>query len=156
MITGNCLCDHCTFGRHRSHAVCARAQAASQAVPDVGLAQNDDAVDEQPQKKLISGLAEMGISGVEEMMDEDEDFGGLMVRIYAGTFRRRSQTVVQSAIQASATKPKKDKKDPNDESLLFIHIFCHRTTPYHFVEDDGWMAKNFFSGRWHLLLQVES
>ncbi|KAF9527358.1 S-adenosyl-L-methionine-dependent methyltransferase [Crepidotus variabilis] len=32
------------------------------------------------------------------------------------------------------------------ESLLFIHIFCHRTTPYHFVEDDGWMAKNFFSG----------
>jgi len=34
----------------------------------------------------------------------------------------------------------------SDESLLFIHIFCHRTTPYHFVEDDGWMAKNFFSG----------
>ncbi|KAF8973037.1 S-adenosyl-L-methionine-dependent methyltransferase [Flammula alnicola] len=39
-------------------------------------------------------------------------------------------------------RPKSDK----DESLLFIHIFCHRTTPYHFVEDDGWMAKNFFSG----------
>jgi cyclopropane fatty-acyl-phospholipid synthase-like methyltransferase len=34
----------------------------------------------------------------------------------------------------------------NDESLLFIHIFCHRTTPYHFEEDDGWMAQNFFSG----------
>jgi hypothetical protein len=34
----------------------------------------------------------------------------------------------------------------SDESLLFIHIFCHKTTPYHFVEDDGWMAKNFFSG----------
>ncbi|KAF8813876.1 S-adenosyl-L-methionine-dependent methyltransferase [Phlegmacium glaucopus] len=34
----------------------------------------------------------------------------------------------------------------SDESLLFIHIFCHRTTPYHFLEDDGWMAKNFFSG----------
>ncbi|KAF9462429.1 S-adenosyl-L-methionine-dependent methyltransferase [Collybia nuda] len=32
------------------------------------------------------------------------------------------------------------------DSLLFIHIFCHRTTPYHFEEDDGWMAKNFFSG----------
>ncbi|KAJ8488884.1 hypothetical protein ONZ45_g13781 [Pleurotus djamor] len=36
--------------------------------------------------------------------------------------------------------------DSNDESLLFIHIFCHRTTPYHFEEGDGWMAKNFFSG----------
>lgn len=32
------------------------------------------------------------------------------------------------------------------ESRLFIHIFCHRTTPYHFEEDDGWMAQNFFSG----------
>ncbi|KAJ3837618.1 S-adenosyl-L-methionine-dependent methyltransferase [Lentinula raphanica] len=36
------------------------------------------------------------------------------------------------------------------ESLLFIHIFCHRTTPYHFEEagedNTNWMAKNFFSG----------
>ncbi|TRM69997.1 S-adenosyl-L-methionine-dependent methyltransferase [Schizophyllum amplum] len=31
-------------------------------------------------------------------------------------------------------------------SLLFIHIFCHRDTPYHFEEGDGWMAKHFFSG----------
>ncbi|OCF42963.1 hypothetical protein I317_03184 [Kwoniella heveanensis CBS 569] len=29
---------------------------------------------------------------------------------------------------------------------LFIHIFCHRTQPYHFEEDDGWMAQTFFSG----------
>ncbi|KAF8871870.1 S-adenosyl-L-methionine-dependent methyltransferase [Gymnopilus junonius] len=45
-------------------------------------------------------------------------------------------------------RPKENKKsaEETDESLLFIHIFCHRTTPYHFVEDDGWMAKNFFSG----------
>lgn len=33
-----------------------------------------------------------------------------------------------------------------DDALLFIHIFCHRTTPYHFEEGDGWMAKTFFSG----------
>ncbi|KAJ1036007.1 hypothetical protein NDA13_000662 [Ustilago tritici] len=32
------------------------------------------------------------------------------------------------------------------ESRLFIHIFCHRTTPYHFQDDDGWMAQNFFTG----------
>ncbi|KAF9478790.1 S-adenosyl-L-methionine-dependent methyltransferase [Pholiota conissans] len=36
--------------------------------------------------------------------------------------------------------------DESNESLLFIHIFCHKTTPYHFLEDDGWMAQNFFSG----------
>lgn len=60
-------------------------------------------------------------------------------------------------------RPKSDKKDSytasaegTDESLLFIHIFCHRTTPYHFVEDDGWMAKNFFSGKHVLLMEIIS
>ncbi|KII92175.1 hypothetical protein PLICRDRAFT_36965 [Plicaturopsis crispa FD-325 SS-3] len=33
-----------------------------------------------------------------------------------------------------------------DDALLFVHIFCHRTTPYHFEEGDGWMARTFFSG----------
>jgi cyclopropane fatty-acyl-phospholipid synthase-like methyltransferase len=33
-----------------------------------------------------------------------------------------------------------------DEPLVFVHIFCHSTTPYHFEEGDGWMAQNFFSG----------
>lgn len=33
------------------------------------------------------------------------------------------------------------------DGLLFVHIFCHRTTPYHFASDDGWMATHFFSGR---------
>jgi cyclopropane fatty-acyl-phospholipid synthase-like methyltransferase len=32
------------------------------------------------------------------------------------------------------------------KGLVFIHIFCHRDTPYHFEEDDGWMAQTFFSG----------
>jgi hypothetical protein len=41
---------------------------------------------------------------------------------------------------------KKDAEFDADEALLFIHIFCHRTIPYHFEEDDGWMAQNFFSG----------
>ncbi|KAJ6784857.1 hypothetical protein PWT90_00877 [Aphanocladium album] len=27
---------------------------------------------------------------------------------------------------------------------LFVHLFAHRTTPYHFT--DGWMAKHFFTG----------
>ncbi|WWC73010.1 uncharacterized protein I206_106975 [Kwoniella pini CBS 10737] len=29
---------------------------------------------------------------------------------------------------------------------LFIHIFCHKSQPYHFEENDGWMSKTFFSG----------
>ncbi|CEH12341.1 s-adenosyl-l-methionine-dependent methyltransferase [Ceraceosorus bombacis] len=33
-----------------------------------------------------------------------------------------------------------------DRSLLFIHIFCHITTPYHFETGDGWMTKHFFEG----------
>ncbi|KNZ72767.1 Cyclopropane-fatty-acyl-phospholipid synthase [Termitomyces sp. J132] len=43
-------------------------------------------------------------------------------------------------------RPKQSLANINDESLLFIQIFCHRTMPYHFEEDDGWMAQNFFSG----------
>ncbi|KAM0747909.1 S-adenosyl-L-methionine-dependent methyltransferase [Meredithblackwellia eburnea MCA 4105] len=41
-------------------------------------------------------------------------------------------------------KPNKEAK--TGEALLFVHIFCHRDSPYHFEEDDGWMARNFFSG----------
>lgn len=34
----------------------------------------------------------------------------------------------------------------SERSLLFVHIFCHRVTPYHFEEKDGWMAQTFFTG----------
>ena len=44
---------------------------------------------------------------------------------------------------ASWLRPADEKDDP---SLLFIHIFCHRSMPYHFEESDGWMAQMFFSG----------
>ena len=37
-------------------------------------------------------------------------------------------------------------RSDTDDAYLFVHIFCHRTAPYHFEEDDGWMAQNFFSG----------
>lgn len=45
---------------------------------------------------------------------------------------------------ASWLRPKKDGSA--EDSLFFVHIFCHKTTPYHFEENDGWMAQNFFSG----------
>lgn len=35
------------------------------------------------------------------------------------------------------------------EGLLFVHIFVHKTTPYHFVDNgdrDDWMSKYFFTG----------
>lgn len=33
-----------------------------------------------------------------------------------------------------------------DPSLLFVHIFCHKSQVYDFEDDDGWMAQTFFSG----------
>ncbi|KAH7099556.1 S-adenosyl-L-methionine-dependent methyltransferase [Auriculariales sp. MPI-PUGE-AT-0066] len=33
-----------------------------------------------------------------------------------------------------------------ERGLFFTHCFVNRTTAYHFIEDDGWMAKQFFSG----------
>lgn len=34
------------------------------------------------------------------------------------------------------------------EGKLFLHVFCHKTTPYLFADegDDDWMARYFFSG----------
>lgn len=34
------------------------------------------------------------------------------------------------------------------EGRFFMHIFCHRATPYEFVDegDDDWMSRHFFSG----------
>ena len=41
---------------------------------------------------------------------------------------------------------------PDDSGpLLFVHIFCHKTMPYHFEENDGWMAQTFFTGNIPLL-----
>ncbi|KAF9050126.1 S-adenosyl-L-methionine-dependent methyltransferase [Panaeolus papilionaceus] len=53
---------------------------------------------------------------------------------------------VSSWLRPTASSSNEDEDSEKDESLLFVHIFCHRTTPYHFEEDDGWMAQNFFSG----------
>lgn len=47
---------------------------------------------------------------------------------------------------SSWLKPLPSAPSASDPSKLFIHIFCHRNMPYHFEEDDGWMAKNFFTG----------
>jgi hypothetical protein len=32
------------------------------------------------------------------------------------------------------------------ESLIFIHVFCHKQMPYHYEDEDGWMAQKIFSG----------
>ncbi|KAH9858824.1 S-adenosyl-L-methionine-dependent methyltransferase [Lenzites betulinus] len=38
------------------------------------------------------------------------------------------------------------RPDGPEDALFFVHIFCHKTTPYHFEDGDGWMAQTFFSG----------
>lgn len=52
----------------------------------------------------------------------------------------------KALLQKVSTWLRPTKEGDNDPALLFVHIFCHKSMPYHFVEDDGWMAKNFFSG----------
>ena len=32
------------------------------------------------------------------------------------------------------------------QGRFFCHIFCHKSMPYHFEENDGWMSQTFFSG----------
>ncbi|CAA7261845.1 unnamed protein product [Cyclocybe aegerita] len=72
-----------------------------------------------------------------EMFEHMKNYHALLKKV-SSWLRPRSAKAVLG--------PSEETQNEADESLLFIHIFCHRTTPYHFVEDDGWMAKNFFSG----------
>jgi hypothetical protein len=57
----------------------------------------------------------------------------------------------QTLLRKVSTWLRPKTTDFDEDSLLFIHIFCHRTTPYHFESEDGWMAQNFFSGSLHPL-----
>lgn len=59
---------------------------------------------------------------------------------------KKVSTWLRPKCEKDASLTQNDCSEEVDESLLFVHIFCHRTMPYHFVQDDGWMAKNFFSG----------
>lgn len=63
---------------------------------------------------------------------------------------RKVSTWLRPRAGSTTTSDEKSTKgeisEVTDESLLFVHIFCHKTTPYHFEEDDGWMAQTFFSG----------
>nr|AWJ64115.1 Norpseudo-ephedrine N-methyltransferase [Ephedra sinica] len=47
-----------------------------------------------------------------------------------------------------STLLKKISKWMNQECLLFVHYFCHKTFAYHFedVDEDDWMARYFFTG----------
>ena len=51
---------------------------------------------------------------------------------------------------ASWLRPAKNSAT-NEESLLFVHIFCHKSIPYHFEEGNSWMANNFFTGQFHYI-----
>lgn len=48
---------------------------------------------------------------------------------------------------ASWFRPSSSSQNPDDYGpLLFVQIFCHKTTPYHFEENDGRTAQMFFTG----------
>ena len=59
---------------------------------------------------------------------------------------RKISTWLRPRKNYSPNREKGNEGGEGDESLLFVHIFCHKTTPYHFEDDDGWMAQMFFSG----------
>ncbi|KAG2016222.1 SAM-dependent methyltransferase [Coprinopsis cinerea AmutBmut pab1-1] len=67
---------------------------------------------------------------------------------YEALFKKVSSWLRSTPPSTTSSDDKSDSsvKDIAKESLLFIHIFCHRTTPYDYIDDDSWMAKHFFSG----------
>ncbi|KAL5528660.1 hypothetical protein ACEPAF_7796 [Sanghuangporus sanghuang] len=73
-----------------------------------------------------------------EMFEHMKNYEALLRKISAWLRPRESSLVKE--------ENGKEKDDAEEDSLLFVHIFCHKTTPYHFENDDGWMAQMFFSG----------
>lgn len=78
------------------------------------------------------------------MFEHMKNYQALFKKV--STWLRPKANALLSDIQAEGLLPKNENDEEVCKSLLFIHIFCHKSMPYHFVEDDGWMAKNFFSG----------
>lgn len=83
---------------------------------------------------------------------------GCRASMTAGLTRACSDQMKNYALlfQKVSTWLKRTSKDAGEDekALLFIHIFCHRTTPYHFEEGDGWMTKHFFEGRCCTLVRM--
>lgn len=69
------------------------------------------------------------------MFEHMKNYEALLKKVASWLRPRKIQSTEDKAIEGECS-----------ESLLFVHIFCHKNTPYHFVEDDGWMAQTFFSG----------
>jgi len=64
------------------------------------------------------------------------------------------QTLLKKVSTWLRPKVNRTERSPHsepDQALLFVHIFCHRSMPYHFQEKDGWMAQTFFSGTFLLV-----
>lgn len=51
-----------------------------------------------------------------------------------------------SSLTGAVRDPGQTRQGDIDPSLLFVHIFCHKSQVYDFEDDDGWMAQTFFSG----------
>ncbi|EJD02755.1 S-adenosyl-L-methionine-dependent methyltransferase [Fomitiporia mediterranea MF3/22] len=75
-----------------------------------------------------------------EMFEHMKNYKELLQKI-SRWMRPKAPSKLDSDIKDNNTNGAED-----DESLLFVHYFCHKTNPYHFEEDDGWMAQTFFSG----------
>lgn len=70
----------------------------------------EDAGDASTKKSVFSTFADLGVDPSDVGMENEEDFGGLMVSSFIFLFSQIIDLCSQAAIQASSTKGKKDKK----------------------------------------------
>lgn len=55
---------------------------------------------------------------------------------------------IQSLFQKLSKLLKRESSPEFGTPSVFIHVFCHKSLPYHFIttDDQSWMARYFFSG----------
>jgi len=88
-------------------------------------------IDQQASKKGLTNLKVM----TGDVVDYEFDKGAFDRVVSIELFEHMKNYELVMAKIARALKP---------GGKLFVHIFCHRTSPYDF--EDGWMSTHFFTG----------
>ena len=91
---------------------------------------------------IVNTAKERGLSNIEVIVQDMNDFEA------PGTFDRIVSVEMFEHMRNYAELFGRINRWLNPGGRFFMHIFCHRTTPYEFIDKgpSDWMSRHFFSG----------
>lgn len=91
---------------------------------------------------IVKTASERGLSNIEVITADMNEFQA------SGTFDRIVSVEMFEHMRNYSELFKRINSWLNPDGKFFMHIFCHRTTPYEFIDEgpSDWMSRHFFSG----------